>query len=304
MTDEPRSGWTIAGRVVWRLLAFAVAWVLIQGVAESVLSPVWGLFSRIVGEPVPLYPVSSLLGALGGCWAGLRALDSVPWSVLGFDEGVWHARRLLTGFAVGTMAILCTIGALWLIGMVRVEPVTATVGGIVADSWSGTALRLVILLGPAALWEEIAFRGYLYHVAVEATPHATLLSQRLLARLASSAAFGAVHLSNPGAGWQTTAIVILAGWCLALVRERIGLPGAWTAHLAWNWVMAAVLHVPVSGLPFATPGYRTILDGPAWVTGGSWGPEGGVIAALVLGAAAWWSHRSDSFSLPEVSTRS
>lgn len=304
MIDAPLPGWQVAGRVMWRLFALMVAWVLVQGVAESVLSPVWGIVSRAVGEPVPLYPVSSLIGALGGCWAGLRFLDIVPWSVLGLEAGTWRTRPLLSGFAVGTTAILLTVGVLWLLGMLRVETGASSIGGIVADSWGGTALRLFVVLAPAALWEELIFRGYLYHVAVEATPTASPGSQRLLARLSSAIAFGAVHLSNPGAGVQTTVIVVLAGWCLALVRERQGLPGAWSAHLAWNWIMAAVLHVPVSGLPFATPGYRTILDGPAWVTGGSWGPEGGIIAAFVLGAAALWARRSDSFSLPEVSTRS
>jgi hypothetical protein len=99
--------------------------------------------------------------------------------------------------------------------------------------------------------------------------------------------FGAIHLMNPGAGVRTTLIVVLAGWCLSLVRERLGLPAAWTAHFAWNWVMAAVLHVPVSGLPFATPGYHAVLTGPEWLTGGTWGPEGSALAALVLGGAAF-----------------
>jgi hypothetical protein len=71
------------------------------------------------------------------------------------------------------------------------------------------------------------------------------------------------------------------------VREHTGsLPAAWGAHLAWNWIMAAVLHVPVSGLPFDTPGYRAVLQGPAWLTGGGWGPEGGAVALVVMGAGA------------------
>jgi hypothetical protein len=60
--------------------------------------------------------------------------------------------------------------------------------------------------------------------------------------------------------------------------------------------MAAVLHVPVSGLPFATPGYRAVITGPDWLTGGSWGPEGGVLAAFVLGGAAVGAHRMTSSS--------
>lgn len=277
-----------AARVLWRLVSFAVAWVLAQGIFESLAGPLFGAFSRLVGEPLPLYPFSMLVGVLGGCWAGFRFMDIVPWSVMGLHEGAWRARPLLVGTALGTVAIVVTAALLFAVQQLHFERVPAT--AFVADSWGGTALRLLLVLAPSALWEELAFRGYLYAVAVEAAPQN---QGRLLARAASSVAFGLVHLTNPGAGVRTTVIVMLAGWCLCLVRERVGLPGAFTAHLAWNWVMAAVLHVPVSGLPFATPGYRAVIDGPEWLTGGSWGPEGGLVAALVLAAAAFRAGRKE-----------
>lgn len=276
-----------------------MAWVLAQGIFESLAAPLFGGLSRAVGEPVPMYPFSMLVGVLAGCWAGFRFMDEVPWSVLGIGEGTWKSRPLLAGASVGTGAILLTATVLWLAQQLRFEivPPSAYVG----DSWTGTALRLLLVLAPAALWEELAFRGYLYAVADEATPKG---QGTLLARSASSVAFGLVHLMNPGAGVRTTLIVMLAGWCLCIVRERAGLPAAFTAHLAWNWVMAAVLHVPVSGLPFATPGYRAVVDGPVWLTGGSWGPEGGAVAALVLGGAAVWGQRASRSAAQALSTTS
>jgi len=272
----PSSRLARLARVLWRLGSFTVAWVLAQGIFESLAGPAFGALSRRLGEPVPMYPFSMLAGVLGGCWAGIRFMDVAPWSVLGIGEGAWRVPRLAMGAAMGTAAIAVTMALLWVTRQVRVETVSAL--AFVGDTWTGTALRLLLVLGPAALWEELAFRGYLYAVAEEA-------GSRLLARSTTSAAFGLVHLTNPGAGLRTTLVVMLAGWCLCIVRERVGLPGAWTAHLAWNWVMAAVLHVPVSGLPFATPGYRAVVDGPEWLSGGSWGPEGGMVAALVLTAA-------------------
>jgi uncharacterized protein len=278
---------TTAARVLWRLFAFGVTWILTQGIFESLAGPLFGLLARAAGEPIPMYPFSMLVGVLAGCWAGLRAFDDVPWSVLGMGEGTWRARPLLTGAALGTAAILLTTAALWVAQQLRFEAVSPM--AYVGDSWGGTALRLMLVLAPAALWEEIAFRGYLYAAAIEATPAG---QGPRLARTASSVAFGLVHLMNPGAGVRTTLIVMLAGWCLCVVRERAGLPAAFTAHFAWNWVMAAVLHVPVSGLPFATPGYKAVVTGPAWLTGGAWGPEGGIVAALVLGGAALWANRT------------
>lgn len=276
---------TTVGRALWRLGAFGLAWILVQIIVESLVGPLFAAASRALGEPIPMYPVTMLAGCLGGCWAGWRYQFAAPWSALGFEPAAWHPRALLAGFAMGTLAIGTTAALLWATGSLHIDRVPVVAGGIVADTWGGTALRLLLLLAPSALWEELAFRGYLQAVAREAG------NRLVLARAAQAIAFGAIHLTNPGAGVQTTAIVMLAGWCLALVRERRGLPAAWTAHLAWNWVMAAVLHVPVSGLPFATPGYRAVVSGPAWLTGGSWGPEGGAVAALVLGAAAVVAHR-------------
>ena len=273
---------TTALRVPWRLLSFGVAWILAQGIAESVLGPLFGLVSRSVGESLPVYPWTSLIGVTAACAVAMRFLDDVPWSVMALGPGAWQWRRLANGALVGTAAILATAGVLGAVGALRFDAMRAgDLDGatFVADSWGGTALRLLWLLGPAALWEELVFRGYLYAVAEEA-------AGRWVARLSSSVAFGAVHLMNPGANLRTTVVVTLAGLCLCLVRERAdSLPAAWSAHLAWNWVMAAVLHVPVSGLPFATPGYRATLSGSEWSTGGAWGPEGGLVAMLVLGGS-------------------
>jgi membrane protease YdiL (CAAX protease family) len=269
-------------RVPWRLLSFGVAWVLAQGIAESVLGPLFGLLSRTVGETVPMYPFTMLIGVAAACYVALRFVDDVPWSVMALGEGAWRRTRIANGALLGTAAILGTAGILWAVGALRIAAMpSGSLDGaaFVEDSWGGTALRLLLLLGPAALWEELVFRGYLYAVAEEA-------AGRWVARWSSSMAFGVVHLMNPGANVRTTLVVMLAGLCLCLVRERTGsLPAAWSAHLAWNWVMAAVLHVPVSGLPFATPGYRATLSGSDWISGGAWGPEGGLVAMLVLGGS-------------------
>jgi hypothetical protein len=49
--------------------------------------------------------------------------------------------------------------------------------------------------------------------------------------------------------------------------------------------MAALFHASVSGYPFESPYYRYVDSGPDWATGGEWGPEGGIPAALGMVAA-------------------
>ncbi len=269
--------WRSAGRVAWRLVAFGVAFVLLQGIAEAVLGPVGRGVTRAMGTPVPLYPWTTLAGALGATVVLLQVVDRRPWSAVGLGTGAWAPRLLGWGGGVGALAIGATALGLGLVGALRFEHMPA---GTMA-AWGGAALRMLLVLAPAALWEEVVFRGVLYEVAEEA-------GGARVARWSTSVAFGLVHAANPGAGVRTLAAVMLAGWLLARVREHTGsLPAAWSAHLAWNGIMAAGLHVPVSGLPFDTPGYRAVLVGPAWLTGGSWGPEGGAVALLVMGAGAW-----------------
>lgn len=281
-------------RVFIQLGAFATGWILVQGITESLAGPMSIWVSQAIGEPVPVYPWAMLAGVLGGCWAGfhvlgpggeetavrgVRHLRVATW--LGMSAATWRVRPVLLGLALGAASIAATALLLWMAGLLRFEILPVFADAPRADSWGSAALRLLLLLAPAALWEELAFRGFLYGVARDA-------AGAQVARWASSVAFGTVHIMNPGASLQTTLIVMLAGWCLVLVREQVGVPAAWLAHLAWNWIMAAVLHVAVSGQPFSAPGYRSVLEGPEWLSGGSWGPEGGLVAALVLSTGAGW----------------
>jgi hypothetical protein len=83
----------------------------------------------------------------------------------------------------------------------------------------------------------------------------------------------------------------LAGVFLAAVLVYTGsLYAAWAAHFAWNWMMTGVLHAAVSGASEPLPGvsipdFRIVDNGPDLVTGGPWGPEGGLMAAVAIGAS-------------------
>jgi hypothetical protein len=49
-----------------------------------------------------------------------------------------------------------------------------------------------------------------------------------------------------------------------------------------NWTMSALLDFPVSGLVRDTPLYDVASVGPAWMTGGSFGPEASVVGTVVI----------------------
>ena len=60
--------------------------------------------------------------------------------------------------------------------------------------------------------------------------------------------------------------------------------GIWIAtgaHVGWNFALAA-LAAPVSGLPFDVPWLDYRPGTPSWLSGGPFGPEGGLIATTLL----------------------
>ncbi len=288
---------------MWRLTVFGLAIAVAPLIVTGFVAPLFSLLSRAVGEPVAAYPYITLVSVLTATALTLRVVDDAPWSAVALGQGSWHWRILSRGLLLGSAAIVATMVLLWLTGAARFETGSSPLAEAASVSgWWATAARVTVRLAPAALWEELLFRGYLWTVAFDA-------GSVRVARWSSAVAFGAVHLLNPGAGALSTLLVMIAGLCLGMIRERTNSIGAtWLAHLAWNWIMAAVLHVPVSGLRFDTPIYRTAVSGPTWWTGGAWGPEGGVAALCVLGGALLWDARrkqvNPSVTVPHVSEAS
>ncbi len=281
-------------------MCFGASLFLAQGIAESLLGPVFGWLSSAVGEPIAAYPYMMLAGVMGATIVALRTVDDAPWSAVGFGDHAWALRSLVNGKLLGICAMGATVGVLFALGLLHFDGVPALDGSASPlSAWIATAVRTLALLAPAALWEELLFRGYLWHVARDAGgPRVALWS--------TSVAFALLHLGNPGATVRTVMLVGIAGLCLGVIRERFAsLPAAWLAHLAWNWTMAGALHVEVSGLPFATPVYRAVLTGPSWLTGGSWGPEGGAIAGLIMTSALLWFEwpRRNELLLPHMTRR-
>ncbi len=142
-------------------------------------------------------------------------------------------------------------------------------------AWLGaTAITATVLL-PAALAEELAFRG----VPLLALSRAF---GRLPAIVGLAVLFALAHLENPSVTPLAIGNIALAGVFLALLFFSPG--GLWTstgAHLGWNLTLAG-LGAPVSGLPLAIPWLGYSPGGPSWLTGGAFGPEGGAIASLCL----------------------
>jgi membrane protease YdiL (CAAX protease family) len=268
---EPVAPPSVAG-TIGRVVAFVVLVLLGATVGGVLLSPLLTWVASLAGQRLRVDYYGQLAGVAMATWVMLRAVDHRPWSDVDLGEAAARPHLLATGWLAGTTAIVVTCIVLYLAGLLRF------VQGTVEGGWAGAAVRVTLVLLPSALAEEMMSRGYLL----------TVLRERIGTRGAvalTSVVFGLLHLANPGWTLVSLAVVVLAGAFLATVRVALGsIYAAWMAHLAWNWVMAVPLHAYVSGQRLEGPGYRAVTEGPEWLSGGRWGPEGGLVAALGMSA--------------------
>lgn len=256
---------------------FALSLFLLQLV--PLLPSPTGSFGALWG--VLLQAAALVLGFGVMTWAiGGRALHLTP-----DDFGVRPVRGGIGGFGWG-LAIGMLLAAAAMTLAVAVGRASWRDDGGTTERWVVTALATGLVLLPAAFAEELMFRG----VPMIALSRAF---GRVPAILGLSLLFALGHLWNPEISTLAVANIAIAGVFLGFAFFAPG--GLWTAtgaHLGWNFALAA-LAAPVSGWPLPMPWLDYVAEGPRWLTGGAFGPEGGAIAALcLLGGAAWTARRA------------
>jgi membrane protease YdiL (CAAX protease family) len=131
-----------------------------------------------------------------------------------------------------------------------------------------------------ALFEDFLWRGYSQWVLSKGMnfwPAAALLS----------VSFGAIHSSNSGESRVGLVAVVAIGLFFCLTLRRTG--SLWWAvgfHMAWDWGESYLYSVPDSGAMLPGHLLNSSFHGPAWLTGGTVGPEGSYLVFVVM-AALW-----------------
>lgn len=196
-----------------------------------------------------------------------RWLNKYSWDRMGWPRGSRLA--LLRGAAIGALMAALAIGLAVVFGA-RLR-FTSDWG-----VWAGVALPLLVGLLLSALAEELGFRGYPMRRLSDAI--GVLPAMLLLALL-----FGLAHTGNPSASIFSTVNVALAAiWLTVAFFSSGGMPLAWGAHFGWNSALALLFDAPVSGYTFQVPVVEYTPGVRAWVDGGAFGPEGGIVATIAL----------------------
>lgn len=268
-------------RALWRALLFLVATtalLFVLGDLASILVP------RTRGAIRELAASSVIVAAtLIASYAMMRWVEKRPRPLasLGLPLGRETHTDLLRGAAIGGGLITLLVAVQLAFGWLRPTPESGTVVG-----WFEHVGGLALLLALAAAAEELLFRGYAFQVLVQGFGVK-------LAVVLGAVLFASLHADNPEVGYIALLNIALAGILLAgaYLRTR----SLWVAiglHWGWNWLMAAVFDLPVSGLVFDAPGYDLRELGPDVITGGAFGPEGGLLTTLLLVPAIVWVFRT------------
>jgi len=164
----------------------------------------------------------------------------------------------------------------------------------IGEARSGAEAAAIVIGGfalllPLAAVEEIAMRGYLL-------PALGRSWGRAAGVIGSTVAFAALHSFNPGMAEHPMAVVglLLAGLYLASAYLITG--DLWLAiflHTGWNLMEGPIFGLPVSGMKPPVSVFQTTAEGPTLWTGGSFGPEAGLLLCLmmVIHVAALWAVR-------------
>jgi membrane protease YdiL (CAAX protease family) len=263
-------------RAGWRLLIYIALFLAIGG-AESFAAAhlhVLAAASRNITVTGMLVQELILSSAAFAAAAILGALESRSFSDYGLPSASMFGWRFWQGLLCGLVMISAMILLISLLG-------GYSLGGLALHGpavWSYAAFwGLVFLL--VGLFEEFFFRGYTQFTLATGIgfwPAATMIS----------AAFGASHLHNTGEDIAGALSVFVIGMFLCLTLRRTG--NLWFAvglHASFDWGETFLFSAPDSGI--VAPGHllNSSFHGPVWLTGGTVGPEGSVMAFVVVALA-------------------
>lgn len=203
-------------------------------------------------------------------WLWLWVVEQRPLWTTGMTRPV--AKPYLRGLGVGLLLFASAVLLLGLLSFLEVENENQRM-------WLTLSGALLVLLGwvVQGAAEEILARGFLLPIlGVRWGPAAGVIISSLF--------FSILHLQNPNLSLISLINLFLFGLLTALYAlSEGGMWGVFAIHAVWNWAQGNIFGFSVSGLNLQT---SILIDleeaGPDWVTGGLFGPEGGVVVTLVL----------------------
>lgn len=267
--DGLRSGWSLLvytafALMVWYPLAMVV--LLIGGFREGSYLP------------VALEELLTFAAVYGAALAMAR-LERVSPDRYGLPLPLGFGKLFWQGIFLGLCEVSLLVGLIAAFGGYSFGSLA-----LHGSSLIGWGLRWAVTFVLVGFSEEFMFRGYVQYTLTRGIgfwPAAVCLS----------VAFGAAHWSNPGEGIVGVLNVVVTGLVFAFALRRTG--NLWLAlgwHASFDFGETFLFSVPNSGFVFDHHLSNAVLHGPAWLTGGTVGPEGSVFGFLTMGISVLAIH--------------
>ncbi len=260
-------------RAGWRVLIFVAA-VFILDTLATLIELALGYTMVLHPKPTPEFmfltdgPFFAIVLLVS--WA-MSKLERRRVSAYGLPWRNAFRGRFWQGAVIGFAAITVLLGAMHLIGIFQFGAIT--LHGLAVIEYAALFGAAFLVVG---FFEEFGFRGY---------PLFTLTTGLGFwpAAIIVCACFGLVHRGNSGESWVGVLTAGMVGLLFCLMLRRTG--DLWMPigfHAAWDWGQSYFYGVPDSGS--VSPGhlFNARVSGPAWLTGGSVGPEGSWLCVALL----------------------
>jgi uncharacterized protein len=231
-----------------------LGWVVL--ITRMLHTEVRGLFSLPVLALLP-WLLMAIVSAFLVYWIGVRLMERREVLELAWVDAACYLPVGAIGGFIVFAAIICV---LWAQGW-------ATYEGY-AGSKDITTAALIFAAG--VTFEELIYRGAIFRIVEESlgTTAALALSALL---------FGLSHLGNYAATLASAVSIAVAGgitFGLTYTLTRsLWLPIG--VHFGWNFTQGALFGAAVSGYQLHGA-FRFSFSGPAWATGGAFGPEASI----------------------------
>jgi membrane protease YdiL (CAAX protease family) len=285
-TEQPviQAGWI---RALLGLLLYLVANLLLQFGSFMLYGAVVGISAAEL-SPLLMDPGSdhymllnmmskmvSLTISIGLVYLLRNKIDKATFASLGLDiTGRWPEIR--QGTLLGGGLIAAGFLSLYWMGFLSIQGVHVVLTEL------AFAFVLMVMI---AIDEELLVRGYILTNLSDSMHKYTALG-------VSSLIFAVMHLLNPSWTGLSVLNIWLAGMVLGVYyihRQNLWFPIA--LHFSWNFFQGPVAGFEVSGLKMPTIIDSTLTES-TWITGGTFGFEGSIIATLLLVMAFIWLERT------------
>jgi len=262
MTETSHSEFSLLRRMLAsppaRVLALGVALLVLMALSGDVQTSYADAPVKAAAHVIALAIAGIAIYIAHAHFAERRAVSELGTQRMG--------RQLGAGLLMGVGLYAACELALIALGIYRIEGL---------NPWS-FLIPAVAMAVSSGVFEELLFRGVLFFSVEKWLGGWVALA-------VSSLVFGLTHLMNPqgtleGALFIAVEAGILLGACVMLTR-RLWLGMGF--HMAWNYTQQAIFSSIVSGNEPQQGLIRSTVNGPDYLTGGSFGVESSVLA-LVL----------------------